>query len=76
MAQGGCVDLARAAGSPAIERGPQLMGVPGHDKVRDKRERPRLGTQLFGTTSATGPTARPPDLTLEGMGPLVIVEKP
>jgi hypothetical protein len=76
MTQRSCVDLARTARSPAIERGLHLMGVPGHDKVRDERERPRLGTQLFRTASATGSTARPPDLTLEGMGPLVVVEKP
>ena len=46
MTQDGCVDLALAARSPAIERGLHLMGVPGHNKVRDERERTRLGTQL------------------------------
>lgn len=44
MTQDGCVDLALAARSPAIERGLHLMGVPDHDKVRHKRECTRLGT--------------------------------
>ena len=76
MTQDGCIDVALAARSPAIERGLHLMGVPSHDKVRHERERTRLRAQLFRTASATGPTSRPPDLALQAMGPLVVVEKP
>jgi hypothetical protein len=75
MTQYGCVDLALAARSPAVERGLHLMGVPCHDKIRDERERTGLGTQLFRTAPAAGPTARSADLTLERMGPLIVVEK-
>lgn len=57
MTQDGCVDLAFAVLSPAIERGLHLMGVPGHDKVRDERERTGLGTQLFCTVSVTATNA-------------------
>jgi len=64
MTQYGSVDLTLAGCSPAIERGLHVMGVPGHDQVRDERKRTGLRAQLFGPAPASGPTARPTNLTL------------
>ena len=76
MTQYDSLNLALAGRSPAIERGLHLMGVPGHDEVCRERKRTGLGAQLFHPSPASEPTAGPPNLTLQRMSPLVVVEKP
>jgi hypothetical protein len=61
------VDLTLTHGSPAIEHGLHLMCIPGHDEVRDECERTGLRVQFLCASSASGATARSPDLALQGM---------
>jgi hypothetical protein len=63
-----------AGHAPTIQRTLHLMGVPSHDEVGHEGQRTGLGPELLCAPPASGAAACAANLTLQGMGTLVVVE--
>ena len=70
------IDLATRSLAPGIEGALQVACIVGHHEVRAERETVRLGRKFLLAPPARRPGSSVPNLSLQLMGPLVVIQVP